>query len=97
MVIFIDDTTNIHPDQGPNNYNGLQGWTKPENRVLVGCVFIEIVTESETCHIYKTVLLIIKVVSRNVSKGQKRTQAPKSNPQHTTAILYIALLLLERA
>jgi hypothetical protein len=28
-------------------------------RVLIGCVFVEIVTESETCHIYRAVLLTI--------------------------------------
>jgi hypothetical protein len=26
-VIVSDDTTNIHPDRGPNNYDGLRGWT----------------------------------------------------------------------
>jgi hypothetical protein len=28
-------------------------------RVLIGCVFVEIVIESETCHIYRAVLLTI--------------------------------------
>jgi hypothetical protein len=28
-------------------------------RVLIGCVFVEIVTESETCHICRAVLLTI--------------------------------------
>jgi hypothetical protein len=31
-------------------------------------VFVEIVTESETCHIYKAVLLTIKVAARNISR-----------------------------
>jgi hypothetical protein len=35
--------------------------------VPVRCVFVEIVTESETCHIYKAVLWIIKVATRNAS------------------------------
>jgi hypothetical protein len=30
-------------------------------------LFIEIVTESKTCHIYKAVLLTIKVAARNAS------------------------------
>jgi hypothetical protein len=30
-------------------------------------VFIDIVTESKTCHIYKMVLLTIKVTAHNVS------------------------------
>jgi hypothetical protein len=30
-------------------------------------VFVEIVTDSETCHIYKAVLLTIKVVAHNAS------------------------------
>jgi hypothetical protein len=61
-------------------------------------VFVEIVTESEICHIYKAVLLTIKVVARNVSRAhKKRIQAPKSNPQHNTVILDVGLLLLERA
>jgi hypothetical protein len=42
--------------------------------VLVGCVFVEIVTESETCHIYKAVLLTIKVAVCNAS-GHKNTKA----------------------
>jgi hypothetical protein len=28
-------------------------------RVLIGCVFVEIVIESKTCHIYRAVLLTI--------------------------------------
>jgi hypothetical protein len=28
-------------------------------RILIGCVFVEIVTESETCHICRAVLLTI--------------------------------------
>jgi hypothetical protein len=44
-------------------------------------MFVEIVTESETCDIYKAVILTIKVAARNVSGAhEKRTQAPKSNP-----------------
>jgi hypothetical protein len=34
-------------------------------------VFVEIVTESETGHIYKAVLLIIKVAVRNISGARK--------------------------
>jgi hypothetical protein len=61
---------------------------------------MEIVIESEIYHIYKTVLLTIKVVGRNVSRAhghEARTQAPKSNPQHNTIKLDVGLLLLERA
>jgi hypothetical protein len=49
--------------------------------VLVGCVFIEIITESETCYIYKTVLLTIKVAARNVSRAHRKqtTQAPNES------------------
>jgi hypothetical protein len=55
------------------------------------CVF-EIVTESKTCHIYKAVLLTIKVVARDASSARnvpQRNQAPneQSNPQHNTAKL----------
>jgi hypothetical protein len=66
-----DDTTNIHSDWGPNNCDGPRGWKQPEGRVLVGCVFVEIVTKSETCNIYKTVLLTIKVVARNIRRAPK--------------------------
>jgi hypothetical protein len=38
---------------------------------LVGCVFVEIVTESETSHVYKAVLVTIKVAARNVSGHAK--------------------------
>jgi hypothetical protein len=63
-------------------------------------VFVEIVTESETYHIYKAVLLTIKVVTHNVSghtNMKVRTQAPKSNTQQNTAKLDVGLLLLKRA
>jgi hypothetical protein len=40
---------------------------QPYDRVPVGYVFVEIITESETYHIYKTVLLTIKVAARNLS------------------------------
>jgi hypothetical protein len=65
-------------------------------------VFVEIVTESKICHIYKAVLLIIKIVVHNVSRSRTqrtkkpRTQASKSNHQHNTAKLDVGLLLLER-
>jgi hypothetical protein len=26
-TIFLDDTTNIHPDRGSNNCDGSRGWT----------------------------------------------------------------------
>jgi hypothetical protein len=41
-------------------------------------VFIEIVTESETYHIYKVVLLTIKVAARNVSRAY-RNHAPNES------------------
>jgi hypothetical protein len=47
-----DDTTNIHPGQA-HKVDAAQV------RVLIGCVFGEIVTESETCHICMAVLLTI--------------------------------------
>jgi hypothetical protein len=66
-----DDTTNIHLDRGPNNCDGPRGWTQPEDRVLVGCVFVEIVTQSETYHIYKVVLLTVKVGARDASRAYR--------------------------
>jgi hypothetical protein len=33
-------------------------------------MLVEIVTESKTCHIYKTVLLTIKIAARNASGRQ---------------------------
>jgi hypothetical protein len=60
-----DDTTNIHPDQGPNNCDGPQGWM----RVPVGCVFVDIIIELETCDIYKAVLLTIKEAAHNASEA----------------------------
>jgi hypothetical protein len=32
-------------------------------RILVGCVFVLIVTESETCHVYKEVLQTINTIA----------------------------------
>jgi hypothetical protein len=63
-------------------------------------MFVEIVTELKTCHIYKAVLLTIKVAARNVSGHENtkaETQAPKSNPQHNTVKLDVGLLPLKRA
>jgi hypothetical protein len=36
-------------------------------RVLIGCVFVRVVLESETCHGYQVVLQTIKVATRNLS------------------------------
>jgi hypothetical protein len=36
-------------------------------KVLIGCMFMGIVTESETCHIYKAVLQTIKVATHDLS------------------------------
>jgi hypothetical protein len=52
-------------------------------------VFIEIVIELETYHIYKSVLLTIKVTARNVSGGKQLIVFP----QHNIIILDIRLLL----
>jgi hypothetical protein len=63
-------------------------------------MFVEIVTESEICHIYKVVLLTIKVANHNVyghENTKAETQAPKSNPQHNTTKLDVGLLLFKRA
>jgi hypothetical protein len=35
-------------------------------------VFVEIVTESKTCHIYKTVLLTIKVAAHDAFRARKK-------------------------
>jgi hypothetical protein len=40
-------------------------------RVLIGCIFVYIITESETCHVYEVVLQTIKVVARNLSRASK--------------------------
>jgi hypothetical protein len=37
-------------------------------RVPIKCVFVWVVTISETCHIYKSVLLTIKIVNRTPSR-----------------------------
>jgi hypothetical protein len=36
-------------------------------------VFVEIVTESETCHIYKSVLLTIKIAVRDAFRADDAT------------------------
>jgi hypothetical protein len=52
--------------------------------VLVGCVFVEILTESKTYHIYKAVLLTIKVAFHNVSGARKhKTKNPITQKQFT--------------
>jgi hypothetical protein len=38
-------------------------------RVLIGCVFVRVVTELETCHICETVLWTIKVAVYNLSRA----------------------------
>jgi hypothetical protein len=52
-------------------------------------VFIEIVIELETYHIYKVVLLTIKVTARNASRGKQLIVFS----QHNIIILDIGLLL----
>jgi hypothetical protein len=37
-------------------------------RVIIGCVFVRVVTESETCRIYEVILQTIKVVTCNLSE-----------------------------
>jgi hypothetical protein len=36
-------------------------------RVLIGCVFVRVVIESEICRIYEMILWIIKAATRNLS------------------------------
>jgi hypothetical protein len=55
---LFDDTTNIHPAQGPLAASAHEV-DMARVRVLIGCVFIEIVIESETYHICRAVLLTI--------------------------------------
>jgi hypothetical protein len=47
-------------------------------------MFVEIVTESKTCHIYKAVLLTIKVVARNVSGARKHERKNSSTQKQST-------------
>jgi hypothetical protein len=58
VLSHSDDTTNIHPARGPLAASAHEVGTA-QVRVLIGCVFVEIVTESETCHICRAVLLTI--------------------------------------
>jgi hypothetical protein len=53
-----DDIINIHPGQGPLAASAHEVITA-QVRILIECVFVEIVTESETCHICRVVLLTI--------------------------------------
>jgi hypothetical protein len=55
-------------------------------------VFEKIITESETCHIYKSVLLTIKVANYNTYEASKLI----CFSQHNTTILDVGLLLHER-
>jgi hypothetical protein len=57
-------------------------------RVLIGYMFIKVVTESKTCRIYEAVLQIIKAVTRNLSVHEIL--------YHNTARLDVGLLLFER-
>jgi hypothetical protein len=45
-------------------------------------VFVDIVTELETCHIYKTVLLTIKVVAHDAYKARNATKHLTSKAIH---------------
>jgi hypothetical protein len=53
-----DDTTNIHPGQGPLAASAHEVDTT-QVRVLIRCVIVEIVIESETCHLCRAILLTI--------------------------------------
>jgi hypothetical protein len=75
--IISDDTINIHLDRGPITATAHEAGRNPKIE-SVRCVFIEIVRESETYHIYKAVLLTIKVAARNVSRAH-RNQAPNES------------------
>jgi hypothetical protein len=48
-------------------------------------MFVEIVTELESCYIYKTVLLTIKVADRNVSRTKKHESKKLSIQKQSTA------------
>jgi hypothetical protein len=53
--------------RGPITAMAYEAGRNPKIESRSDIVFVEIVTESETCHIYKVVLLTIKVVARNAS------------------------------
>jgi hypothetical protein len=38
-------------------------------RVLIGCVFVMVVTELKICHIYEVVLQTIKAATHNLSEA----------------------------
>jgi hypothetical protein len=62
-------------------------------------VFVEIVTESETCHICRAVLLTIYVATRNSSGASKESALRHPSDQaftsHNTTILDVEFLLSE--
>jgi hypothetical protein len=66
-------------------------------RVLIGCVFVDIVIESETCHICRAVLLTIQVAAHNSSGASKelalKYPSDQSFTHHNTAILDVGFLL----
>jgi hypothetical protein len=68
-----------------------------EVRVLIGCVFVEIITESETCHICRAVILTIYVAACNSSGASKelalRHPSDQTFTSHNTAILNVGFLL----
>jgi hypothetical protein len=48
-------------------------------------MFVEIVIESETCHIYKAVLLTIKVAAHNVSGACRHESKNPSTQKQSIA------------
>jgi hypothetical protein len=60
-------------------------------KVLIRCVFVEIIIESEICHICRAVLLTIYVAARNSSGASRelatRQPSDQSFTPHNTAIL----------
>jgi hypothetical protein len=53
--------------------------------ILVGYMFMEIVTESKTYHIYKSILLTIKVAVHNVSGARRHESKNLSTQKQSTS------------
>jgi hypothetical protein len=54
--------------RGPITATTHEAGRNPKIESWSNLVFVEIVTKSKTCHIYKVVLLTIKVAAHNTSK-----------------------------
>jgi hypothetical protein len=90
LHLHLDDTSNT-TRVGVHYLKRIMRPDMVQVRVLIECVFVWVVRESKTCHIYKVVLQIINTAASNSIKDIRISSHKILNQQNYTGYMIVTL------